>query len=637
MPNSPGKICIVCHRQFANDIQECPFDRVRLSERDSRIGTIFDEKYEILDFIGMGGMSRVYKARHTELNRIIALKILKSSELIDLQRFRREAVSVAQLEQENIAKVYSFSVTAQGVPYMAQEYLEGQDLAEILAKEKVLTPERAVSVFCQVAAALEHAHARNVIHRDIKPGNILLLDSGDISSNVKVVDFGMSKLNLEDDSEHQKITQQGEILGTRKYISPEQYLGQEADARADIYALGVSLFEAVAVEGKVPEPLSSLIARATEEDLTKRIQTATEMREALVRMRDASTKSGMHFALPPEPKPGKDLFGTFYLWTMLIGMTVVGVCAAIIVKQRMAALEVVTESNQKASLNTPLRPLSLEATNNQATKLASAGRLDDGIALLQVWLNRNNTPQKWQNVCIAYKSIADLNYRKMNFERARADMEKALGLCKANGDTKSEMYIGFVCSLAAIQNSLGETKEARKTVTEALSLTNYDSTAKIELRGLRVIALNTLAMIQNKDGDYKDAIKTAKESVEISSERKELASFLGNLALTELATAELNDGEPEQALKHINKALTNYHHYDKTFDPSYIYTRLVRAQTELALNQDEQFNADYNYIKERLREMNHSDISTEQLILQGMRNFATATHREKDLKEFASE
>ncbi len=635
MSTSPGKICIVCHRQFANDVQECPFDRVRLSERDSRIGTIFDDKYEILDFIGMGGMSRVYKARHKELNRILALKILKSSELIDLQRFRREAISVAHLEQENIAKVYSFAVTAQGVPYMAQEYLEGQDLAEVLAKEKVLTPERAVSIFCQVAAALEHAHSRNVIHRDIKPGNILILNSGDLNSNVKVVDFGMSKLNLEDDAAHQKLTQQGEILGTRKYISPEQYLGREADARADIYALGVSLFESVAIDGKVTEPLSSLIAKATEEDPDKRTETATQLREELVRLRDASTKSGMHFALPPEQKTGKDLFGTFYLWTMLIGMTVVGVCAAIIVKQRMAALEVVTESNQKVSLSTPLRPLSLEATNNQATKLANAGRIDDAISLIQSWMKRNNTTNKWQQICSAHKYLADLFARKADYETSLTNIQKAIDLCRANNDKRSTMYIALICSQASAQNSLKDAKSAKETLKEALLLTESTPSSSMEIRGLRVITLNALASAQAQSGDFKNAIKTATESFEISQERKDLATYLGTSALTTLASAELKYGDLEKALTHIDKAISNYHHYDKDYDPSYLYVRVVRAVILVALKQPEKASEDYEYIKSHLRETNHSDLSTERMILEDMREIAVKIGREKDLKELS--
>lgn len=210
--------------------------------------TIIDGTYRVLDFLGEGGMGVVYKVEHTQLNKILALKIIKTSQLTDSvwQRFRNEAQAIARLDHRNVVKIYDMNQTENGRPYYTMDFLTGESLADYLKEHKILPLPQALHIFRQVCSGLAYAHSRGIIHRDIKPANIMLLtDPKNQQFQVKIVDFGIAKLVDDDGHTIQGLTRPGEVFGSPLYMSPEQCEGRKLDARSDMYSVAVTLFKSL--------------------------------------------------------------------------------------------------------------------------------------------------------------------------------------------------------------------------------------------------------------------------------------------------------------------------------------------------------------------------------------------------------
>jgi eukaryotic-like serine/threonine-protein kinase len=217
------------------------------------IGRVLGNRYEIVEKLGEGGMATVYKARCQILNRFVSVKILKkeySSDAEFLKKFSREATAVASLSDNNIVNVYD--VGADGdINYIVMEYVQGKSLKEILNERGKLSTDQALAVGIQIGKALEHAHKNNIVHRDIKPHNVLVTNEG----VVKVTDFGIAK-----SSDSVTITNSSKVLGSAHYFSPEQAKGNVVDNRTDIYSLGIVLYELVT--GRVPFDAESPVSIA---------------------------------------------------------------------------------------------------------------------------------------------------------------------------------------------------------------------------------------------------------------------------------------------------------------------------------------------------------------------------------------
>lgn len=204
---------------------------------DQYIGRLLDNRYELLDIIGSGGMAVVYKARDLRLNRLVAVKILKDEHLEDedfVRRFHAESETVANLSHPNIVSVYDVS-KMEGSDYIVMELLDGVTLKQYIERKHILNWRETVHFAIMIAKALEHAHSKKLVHRDIKPHNVMVLTDG----SAKVMDFGIAR-NLENNNTVTRFA-----LGTAHYLSPEQAKGSAVDERSDIYSLGVVMYEMI--------------------------------------------------------------------------------------------------------------------------------------------------------------------------------------------------------------------------------------------------------------------------------------------------------------------------------------------------------------------------------------------------------
>lgn len=240
------------------------------SESLVQTGAIIDGKYEVVAFVGAGGMGSVYKARHTEMGNYVALKFLHPRFATDpdaVKRFQREAQIISALRHKNILSVYAFG-RYRSMLYIAVEYIEGTSLHWLISDQGKIDVSLAMPVFLQICQAMEYAHHNDVLHRDLKPDNVILLP-GQVettgSGTVKVVDFGLAKLL--DGSDVQKLTKTGEVVGDPNYMSPEQCQGRPLDARSDIYSMGCLMYECLS--GQAPfvsdSPVATLYRHVSEQ------------------------------------------------------------------------------------------------------------------------------------------------------------------------------------------------------------------------------------------------------------------------------------------------------------------------------------------------------------------------------------
>lgn len=261
------------------------------------IGTTLGNRYEVLQKIGEGGMAIVYRAKDNLLNRNVAVKVLKeefSNDAEFVEKFKREAAAAASLSNNNIVNIYDVG-SQQDINYIVMECINGKTLKQVINEKKKILPGEAVEISIQIAKALECAHKNNIIHRDVKPHNILVTEDG----IVKVTDFGIAKA-----SNSVTITNSNRIMGSAHYFSPEQAKGSFVDFRTDIYSLGIVIYEMVTgrvpydaespvsvalkhiqepvvppkeINKDIPESLNKLILKAVEKEPIRRYQTMSEM------------------------------------------------------------------------------------------------------------------------------------------------------------------------------------------------------------------------------------------------------------------------------------------------------------------------------------------------------------------------
>jgi serine/threonine protein kinase len=212
----------------------------------------FGDRYESIELIGKGGMGTVYKATDKTSGSLVALKILRPELAADpgaVKRFEQEVSATVELKHPNLVDVHCLSQTTDGVPYLAMNYIKGEGLDAVIKFDRFMPTERALNIFVQTATALAHAHSKNVIHRDMKPSNILISQNAAGQEHINIVDFGIAKV-LAPNIQQTQLTQTGELFGSPLYMSPEQCSGAPVDRRSDIYSFGCVMYEVVC--GKPP-------------------------------------------------------------------------------------------------------------------------------------------------------------------------------------------------------------------------------------------------------------------------------------------------------------------------------------------------------------------------------------------------
>lgn len=220
----------------------------RRRAQNSLIGCIIDERYEVLQLLGEGGMGCVYRVRHRVLGRLLALKALRielARELVTAERFVQEARAAAAISHPSIVKINDFGMLETGQPYFVMELLEGRTLSSLLAEQGTFAAAYVVVIAHKIALALDAAHAAGVIHRDLKPDNVVLSALTPHQVELKVLDFGLAMMDGSS-----RLTRDGVVFGTPQYMSPEQATGETLDARVDQYALGIVMYELLT--GRVP-------------------------------------------------------------------------------------------------------------------------------------------------------------------------------------------------------------------------------------------------------------------------------------------------------------------------------------------------------------------------------------------------
>lgn len=221
--------------------------------KDPNLGTVVDSRYQLLENVGSGGSSTVYRARDNKSNRILALKLLHSHFVTDeliVDRFKREAETSNLLRHPNVVEVESWAISASGQVYMTEEFVEGISLQDAIAESGWLSVELTLGIAAQVASGLVAAHEMGVVHCDLKPGNIMLTRSPEGMLLIKVLDFGIAKIMPQTGDTVLRLTQSGNLQGSLLYMSPEQCLDEDLDGRSDVYSLACVIYEALT--GKSP-------------------------------------------------------------------------------------------------------------------------------------------------------------------------------------------------------------------------------------------------------------------------------------------------------------------------------------------------------------------------------------------------
>jgi serine/threonine-protein kinase len=301
-------------------------------------GSVFAARYRIVELIGSGGMGHVYRAKHLALDEHVALKILGKPLADSEARFQREARAIARLAHPSCVRILDYAHVANRYQYIAMELLDGPTLSSVLFAEFQLEPSRAVTIARQLLGALAHAHALGVLHRDVKPENVMLV-TRPTGQRAVLIDFGLARLH--DDA---TLTASGMCLGSPSYIAPERLLGKEYDARCDLYAVGVILYEMLAgarpFVGDSPEDvmqksmtrpprplrairrdlspaLEAVVMRALAKDPAKRFGDAEEMLsalEALTVLEDAPNELSSSSTCNEIPVIRPSLMGRVWGW-----------------------------------------------------------------------------------------------------------------------------------------------------------------------------------------------------------------------------------------------------------------------------------------------------------------------------------
>lgn len=474
-------------------------------------GSTIDGRFEVVSLIGEGGMGLVYEVRDKALDRTVAMKVLCTTSAMSEQqvgRFRREAQILDTLRHPGIVEVFNSGITEDGSPYIAMEFVDGAPLNHMIETTGGLEYRKALRLFIQICDALEFAHAQDVVHRDIKPGNLLVFDSGS-GLAVKIIDFGVAKF-LTDAG--QSLTQTGSLVGSVHYMSPEQLTSRPVDKRADIYALGCTLFETIsgkrAFDGEtyfgtvqahlnnepptlsavrpdleVPLSLDLVLRKMMAVDPAQRYQDCSEVKDALHRILNGQAVSTSEFV--PRAKAHRSFrlqSLSKELWMVVGAGIILIVPFAILMSDQLAALKPAAKLEQpywQLAKTAEKEKRFPEALTNINKALESAQTGGDQAEVTFMYVERARIYHKWAHENVEKGERPADGVHLQYLENAVTDAGTAVGVSKAaqlqaSPGLKKEVY-ALACLRATLQlsrslNSVRRSRESSKHFDEVIAL-----------------------------------------------------------------------------------------------------------------------------------------------------------------------
>lgn len=523
-------------------------------------GTIVDERYEIVELIGDGGMGAVYKVVELGLERNIALKVLHPTLVGDIEnqeRFRREGKILSELKHPNILACYRFGLWNGRMPYIAMELLSGKALNVIISESGSLPVERGLSIAIQIAEAMAHAHRLDVIHRDLKPGNIIVNSAEDGLDKIKIVDFGLARLIPDSVQASQHLTQTGSLLGSIHYMSPEQCLGQKADRRSDIYSLGCLLYEALAGEPlfyadspvgvmhlhahSTPPPIPSTISKSAPglndtlmrmlaKNADDRFQTMDEVQVAL-----ALVAAGRGSELPGFS--GRQVSGWSKSRKKRVAFTVVPTVvflALSLVLLRKTEPAMLPRINAHSGHSMPRNIMGLYFRG------MSKFPADERVAMLNQWLRKYGATADAKNLAFVESTLAEsvMDWDQAAAHRATAvaTFERALAAMKKNDPDKGKVLFYLAHTIMCNPILTGRIAGAR----QFLQRHKNELTAKRQVELLRELALT-----YRLSGNHLEEEQVRREIYAITRDNPFDAVMLSHCLRLQQEVAEAEKVEPK--------------------------------------------------------------------------------------------
>lgn len=541
-------------------------------EADPLVGSKLGDRYEIISVIASGGMGVVYRGRHILMDKIVAIKMLNAAYATEsgaFTRFQNEAKIACQLSHPNIVTVHDFGI-AENKMYLVMDFVDGQTLAQILDDRTFLPAKRVKEIGVQICNALEYAHEQELIHRDLKPGNIMIAPSKDGIDQVKILDFGLAKFFGE--GKQQQLSQSGYMLGTGFYMSPEQCRGKKADIRSEIYSLACVLYEALTgvpplvgdnvletvqkhieenavpmselrPELEIPSDMETIVNKGLAKDPDARYQSAAEVKSALETAKLVELES----AAAVSPNETKPKIGGLPLPALIASIVFcIAVPCVIFLNSKLiaepGALRDASAADGGAIHKTPL-PVSKDWSNayREALKAFDKEEYESAEKLLERTISISKASGNEWELLPSLRKMQDVLYVQRKFKEADSLDAEILRLT-ASGITNT---YGNPSTMREPAVSQSKDVKAQKTV-ETRDGKTSDTAQSEKSRDERIAQL---AMFCHEKGQCGTAIKLLEHSVEIAKkmhgdESLQTASRLEELASLHMALDESDEAQP---------------------------------------------------------------------------------------------
>lgn len=541
------KYCPQCFQQYEGFIENCPQDQtvLRGPKNDPWIGKTFADRYIIESVLGLGGMSVVYKAKHKLMDRTVAIKMMHNvlkQDVTALERFKLEAQAASSLSHQNVITVYDFGVTPDGEPFFVMDCLEGESLKDLIERKGRIAYDRALSIFKQICEGLEAAHKRGIVHRDLKPANVIVTKQDDGSEHVRLVDFGIAKMLKQDGRQQQQLTKTGEVFGSPIYMSPEQCLGKDIDARSDIYALGCLMYETLSGEppflgngfletmnmhvgdkakpltevvpdANLPTELVEVINRCMEKDPAARYQNVGEVRDTLVYITTAllgSSRthiSSISAARPPVAQPAKKVPVATIVATVF-GLAFVGVISFATLwpgpeDDRGTLLNKITWQMALSDADGAFKNKDYPGTESKLSFAESKARTfgDNRARLMATLKAKSDLYDTWEGHAEALE--------KTNLEITSIELSRVSADAKMLGEMLDEVGATAASSVLESQSQLRFEAQIPRILSTAVKLAGRSMSLEED-------ALLTKALAVSKKKLGKDSVQTARISLLLS-------------------------------------------------------------------------------------------------------------------------